>query len=174
MKKNILFMIVGFLVPGLCFATLPLNKPIPQVSLEGDSGGRLDEKAWSSTELMGKVHVIFYVDPDAADVNNAASEALKAENFSTEHYQSVAIINLAATWLPNFAIQPKLESKQKQYPSTLYLVDKNKSLVSQWGLQDDSSNILVVNKSGIVVFSVDGALTKEQITLMVKTIYDNL
>ena len=34
------------------------------VELREKLGGRLDGKPWSSEELQGKVHVLFYVDPD--------------------------------------------------------------------------------------------------------------
>jgi len=37
------------------------------------------------------------VDPDEKDTNNDASEALDKEKFPAEKFQSVAIINMAAT-----------------------------------------------------------------------------
>ncbi len=52
-------------------AELPLGKIPPKILLEGDLGGRLDGTAWNSEELIsGKVMVLFYVDPDEADLNN--------------------------------------------------------------------------------------------------------
>jgi len=54
--------------------------------------------------VAGKVYVLFYVDPDEKDTNNEASDALDREKFPSEKFQTVGIINMAATWLPNFAI----------------------------------------------------------------------
>lgn len=85
----------------------------PKVELREKLGGRLDGKPWSSEELQGKIHVLFYVDPDEKDTNNDASEALNREKFSSDKFQSVGIINMAATWLPNFAISSALKDKQK-------------------------------------------------------------
>ena len=73
----------------------------PKVELKEKLGGRLDGKPWSSEELQGKVHVLFYVDPDEKDTNNPASEALDKEKFPPDKFQSIGMINMAATWMPN-------------------------------------------------------------------------
>ena len=43
--------------------------------------------------------------------------------------QSVAVINLAATWKPNSIIGLILSSKQKEFPKTIYVEDENSKLV---------------------------------------------
>ena len=146
----------------------------PAVELEGKTGGRLDGRPWKSEELKGKVHVLFYVDPDEKDTNNEASEALDREKFPTERFQSVAIINMAATWLPNFAISSSLEEKQKLYPRTLYVRDYKKVLVQEWQVADDSSNVLAFDKSGRMVFRKDGKLSPDDIRELIKVIRANL
>jgi hypothetical protein len=100
-----------------------------QEELRDKRGERVQGGPWSSEELKGKVHVLFYVDPDKKDLNNEASEALNAEKFSFKRFQSVAVINMAATWLPNFAISSALKEKQKRYPKTIYVRDYQKVLV---------------------------------------------
>jgi uncharacterized protein len=146
----------------------------PKVELKEKLGGRLDGKPWSSEELQGKVHVLFYVDPDEKDTNNPASEALDKEKFPSDKFQSWAIINLAATWMPNFAINSALEKKQKLYPRTIYVRDLKKVLVTSWKLADDSSNILVFDKTGKLVFRKDGKLSTEEIQKLIKAIRDHL
>ena len=102
--KQLLKLIIIF----ICFlsqnawAEIRMGELPPAVELKEKVGGRLDGSPWGSAELKGKVHILFYVDPDEKDLNNDASEALAKEKFSDEKYQSWAIINLAATWLPNF------------------------------------------------------------------------
>ena len=108
-------------------AELPLGKIPPKIVLEGDLGGRLDGTAWNSEELIsGKVMVLFYVDPDESDLNNHVSDALKAENFPLDKYGSIGMANMDATWLPNFAINIKLKSKQEKHKSTIYVKDLKK------------------------------------------------
>ena len=116
MKKVITLCCAALLLPSFVFGPLPVWEKPSQVVLEGDQGNRVNGGSWSSDELVGAVHVLFYVDPDESDLNNAASDALKAEDFDKEQYRSVAIINMDATWLPNAVIQMRLESKQEEYP----------------------------------------------------------
>ena len=146
----------------------------PKVELKEKLGGRLDGKPWSSEELQGKVHVLFYVDPDEKDTNNDASDALDREKFSSDKFQSVGIINMAATWLPNFAISSALKDKQKRYPKTIYVRDYKKVLVNTWKIADDSSNVLAFDKQGKLIFRKDGKLTTEEIQRLIKVVRDHL
>ena len=150
MRLWILVMVVSF-TPWLVQAELPLGEVPPVIELSGDKA-----------------------DPDEVDLNNDASEAIKAEDFDKQKYGSIAVINIAATWMPNFAIQMKLESKQKDYPTTTYVKDMEKILVEQWGLADDSNDVLIFDREGKVVFSVDGQLNPSQIEEMLETIRKNL
>lgn len=162
------------LVPAAAWAGAEMGQVPEKVELKENLGGRLDGKPWSSDELKGKVHVLFYVDPDEKDTNNEASEALDKEKFPREKFQSVAIINMAATFMPNFLISSSLKEKQEKYPRTLYLRDYKKVLVQQWKLADDSSDIVAFDKSGRVIFRKDGKLTPEEIQKLIKAIKDNL
>lgn len=146
----------------------------PKVELKEKLGGRLDGKPWSSEELQGKVNVLFYVDPDERDTNNDASEALLKEKFLSDKFQSVGIMNMAATWLPNFVISSGLKEKQKRYPTTIYVRDYKKVLVNAWKIADDSSNVLAFDKDGKLIFRKDGKLTAEEIQTLIKVIRDHL
>ncbi|RLD39470.1 MAG: transcriptional regulator [Bacteroidetes bacterium] len=167
--------ITGFLVAllffgGNLFSTLPIGETPAVLTLSGDEGGRIDGTAWSSTELVDKVWVVIYADPDESDLNDAATEALKAKDYSNDVYQSVAIINMKATWKPNFAINMILKGKQKKYPNTVYVKDMDKKVVAKWGLADESNDIVVFNPSGTVIFSHDGQLGPEDIKEMLSLI----
>jgi uncharacterized protein len=167
-------LIAASFVPAMAWAGAELGQVPPKVELKDNLGGRLDGKPWSSDELKGKIHVLFYVDPDEKDTNNETSDALDKEKFPAEKFQSVAIINMAATFMPNFLISSSLKEKQEKYPRTLYLRDYKKVLVQEWKLADDSSDIVAFDKSGKVIFRKDGKLTPEEIQKLLKVIKDNL
>lgn len=147
---------------------------LKKVILEKEDGGRLDGSAWSSEELKDKVHVLFYVDPDEKDLNEHVADLIKKQNFPTDKMTSVGIINMAATWLPNFAIASSLKEKQKKFPHTIYVKDFKKVLVKEWGLKDDSSNILVFNKQGQVLIKILGKATNEEADKVITFIRSNL
>jgi uncharacterized protein len=170
---RLIFVLAVFLINQVAQA-IEIGEIPPKVELKEKLGGRLDQKPWSSEELQGKVHVLFYVDPDEKDTNNDASEALDKEKFPGDKFQSVGIINMAATWLPNFAISSAIKDKQKLYPKTIYVRDYKKVLVNAWKIADDSSNVLAFDKHGKLIFRKDGKLTAEEIQMLIKVIRDHL
>ena len=156
-------------------AELPLGEIPPKIVLQDDLGGRLDGTPWSSEELVsGKIIILFYVDPDESELNNHVTVAIKSEKFPSEKTGSVAVINMAATWLPNVKINKKLKSKQEKYKTTVYVKDLEKSLVDKWGLSDDNNNVMLFGKDGKVLYSVDGKYTEAQVQELIKVIKDNL
>jgi YtfJ family uncharacterized protein len=174
MKWLISVVIVAGFVSQNAWAQLKIGETPKTVVLEDKLGGRLDGSPWSSDEMKGKVHVLFYVDPDEKDLNNDASEALKEEGFPREKYQSVGIINMAATWMPNFAISSALKKKQKRYPTTIYVRDYKKVVVESWGISDDNSDVLAFDKQGRLIFRKDGKLNPQDIKTLIDTIREHL
>lgn len=146
----------------------------PKVDIGGENGGVVNGTNWSSSMLKDKVTILFYVDPDKKDVNNALSNSLKAKHFDRKKYRSVAIVNLAATWLPNAVIEAKLSRKQKEFPDTIYVKDKKKILVEKWGLKDDCSDILLFDKSGKLIYKKFGKLSQKEIAEVIGLIERNL
>jgi YtfJ family uncharacterized protein len=147
-----------------------MGKTPKEVELSGDLGGRLDGSAWSTKELNGKVSVIFYVDPDEKDLNNEASDALQKEKFPLDKFQSFAIINMDASWLPNFAISSALKDKQERYPTAIYVRDYDKVLVKAWDIADDNSDVLAFDKQGRMVFMKYGKLSDSDIKTLIEVI----
>lgn len=138
---------------SLAAASLTVGSIAPYVTLKGKDGGRVDGTAWASKELRGKVHTLFYVDPDEQELNAHVEQALKKENFPRDRYASVAIVNMKATWIPNFLIAKRLKKKQEEFTQTTFVKDQTKALVKAWGLQDDSYHVLMFDKQGKLAFS---------------------
>ena len=159
--KKMLLALVTLLSVNLC--AIELNQPLPNAVLEGDNGGLVKgNKPFKSADLRGKTYAIFYIDPDEKDLNESYFKALKEfKKRNNLHFQSVAIINLAATWKPNFVIEKILKSKQKEFPDTIYVKDTNKVLVDAWGVADDNSDVIIIDKNGKVLFYKAGKMEQK-------------
>jgi len=170
MKKTINALLLSTL------ATFALNiGEVPKsIIIDEKNGGYLDGTAWCSSMIKNKIYIVFYVDPDEKDTNNELYETLKAKNYKGTKFSSIAIINLKATWLPNFFIESTLKEKQKEYPDTIYVKDKGKVLVKEWGLEDDSSDILLFDKEGKLLYSYAGKLDEFEIEKVVALIDENI
>lgn len=152
---------------GMSTATMTLNKVPKEIKLEGKTGGLVKGGAWSSKDLTGKVHVLFYVAPSADTLNDKARDEIKKENFPSEKFASYAVVNMEASKIPNFLISSRLASKQKENPRTIFVEDKKRVLVKEWGLADETSDVLAFDKEGKIIFSVDGKLNDQQIADLV-------
>ena len=170
MKKIIL----GLLLIGVQSMALELGKVPSKVVIDGDNGGKTDGTAWNSSMLKGKVYTVFYVDPDERDLNNGFADALKAKKFDRKKVNSVAIVNLGATWLPNMVIESKLKEKQKKFPHTTYVKDRKKVLVKQWKLADNNSDILIFDKKGKLIYKKFGKISAKEIPEVLKLIEKNI
>jgi hypothetical protein len=175
MKKFLILMLAVVTLVGLGFAQgiVVGEKPV-KLELSGRDGGRLDNTAWSSSELKDYVWCLFYVDPDESDLNLAAEEALEAEDISGDKLKTAAVINYKATKLPGFAVSMVLKNKQKKHPNTLYLKDNNLVFVDKWGLTTDTYCVLVFDKNGVLVYRKDGQLSEKDIEEYIQTIKANL
>ena len=164
------------LLVTLSLSALTVGNTPNVVTIEGDNGGLVKEDgaAWHSTMLKDKVSVMFYVDPDEKDTNSHFSAALKKRKYDRANFRSLAIINLAATWKPNFAIESVLKEKQVEFPDTIYVKDKKSVLVKEWEIADDSSNILIFSKSGELLFYKAGAMSEDDMTQAFSLIEKNL
>jgi len=170
MKKIILSFLIVF---GSAIA-IEMDQLPPAVVLTGENGGKIDGTDWHSSMLKGKVHILFYVDPDERKLNGPLTQALKKRHFDRSKYASVAIINLAASWLPNAILESKLKAKQKEFPDTIYVKDKKKVLVKKWKLADDNSDILIFDKNGKLIYKKFGKLSPAEIQNVLSLIEKNL
>ena len=154
---------------------ITVGKVPSKVIIENDNGGMvIDGSAWSSSTIQGKVYVMFYVDPDEKDVNSEFSSTLKKKKYDRANYGSLAVINLAATWKPNFIIESILKDKQEEFPDTIYVKDKNSVLVNEWEVKDNTSNILIFSKRGELLFYKSGKMSEEDISSAIQIIENNL
>jgi len=170
MKKILIGL--SFLLVSL--SAVELGKTAPSVIIEGENGGKLDGTAWHSSMLKGKIYTVFYVDPDERDLNNPLADALKARKFDRKKVNSVAIINLAATWIPNVVLESLLKKKQKKFPDTLYVKDKKKVLVNKWSLADDNSDILIFDQKGKLIYKKFGKVSDNEIQKVIGLIEKHL
>lgn len=155
MKKIIAM--AGLTVASL-LAEIDMEHPLPPITLEGDNGSYYSGGTWSSSTLQGRTTMLMYVDPDEkgkGELFKPAIEAFEKElDFST--FQILVIINLNATWKPDFLIKSLMKSKITTYPKRTYILDSNSVLVKKWGLNDNEYNTLVINDKSEVIYSHSG------------------
>ena len=170
MRKIVIFLLAIFTIAN----ALSVGERLPNVVLDKANGGTSDKKAWYSKTLRGKVHLILYMDPDKREETQALLDALNSLNVNSNSYSTVAIVNLAATWLPNAILESKLSKKQKELKNTVFVFDKRKYLVKKWGLKDNDSNVIIINRNSKVIYQKSGKISKMDIDTILSLIKQNL
>ncbi|MBL8028651.1 MAG: hypothetical protein JNL74_19665, partial [Fibrobacteres bacterium] len=160
-KLFILILLISTYTAALKIGELP-----PKLIMQGDSGSCADGSTFNIANYKGKVAVIYYIDPDEREMNEPFYKAMKAADFKEDSFKSIAIVNMAATVIPDFLFESKLKKNQKKYPKTLYVLDKKSMLVSKWGMQDNSSCVTVIASDGRVVWHKCGALMEKEIPVV--------
>jgi predicted transcriptional regulator len=142
---------------------LKVGERAPDFTLQDPSG-----KAYTleAPEFRGKVLSVFYVDPDEADMNEHVSEALKkaadSGTLDRTYYKGFGITNLKATWKPNVIIKAIVKSKQEKYKSII-LLDYDFTILNLWGLKNDSSNLVILDKDRVCRYLYKGRIPESEI-----------
>jgi predicted transcriptional regulator len=157
MKHIIFFLLV--LAP-YAQAGLTIGKPLPNVTLPQSNGS-----SWQSASLRGHKHLVIYMDPDK---RKNVQPLLKALRTSSKTIQTVAIVNLAATWMPNKILISKLKQNQSKMKNTSYVFDKKRTLVKAWGLTDNDTEVLVLDRNGKLLYRKHGALNWASVESILK------
>lgn len=134
-----------------------------------------DKKEFTMASWAGKVLLITYVDPDESDLNEHFTDAMKKAKdegrLKEETYKGIGIADCAATWKPNIAIRAIAGRKAKKY-NTIILFDYDAQLRNEWGLQKDTSNVILLDKNRKVAAIVRGKVPAEQVDKLVQLAVD--
>ena len=172
MKKTVFLVLLAMMwaisVTGA--AELKVGDQAPDFKLK-DSTGK--EYSLDAPRFKGKVLYIAYVDPDEKDTNNHVEDTLKKERDSgaldKTRYEGFGFANLKATNLPNFIIKALIKSKQEK-TGAIVLLDYDYTILNLWGLKNDSSEVVVLDKERICRYIYSGKLPPEELAKMIQII----
>jgi uncharacterized protein len=167
-KAGLLLFFAMFWMASAAFAGgLKVGDKAPDFKLKDSTGA---EYTLESPEFTGKVLYILYADPDEKNTNNHVEDALKKERESgaldKARYEGFGIVNMKASGLPNFAIKAAIKSKKKKTGAVI-LLDYDQAIMKSWGLKNDSSDIVVLDKERICRFINYGKLPEQDLPKMI-------
>jgi predicted transcriptional regulator len=172
MKKTVSLVLLALVwtVSVSLAAEFKVGDKAPDFKLK-DSTGK--EYSLDHPQFKGKVLYIAYVDPDEKDTNNHVEDALKKEKDSggldKTRYEGFGIVNLKASMMPNFLIKSAIKSKQEK-TGAIIILDLDYTILNQWGLKNDSSDVVVLDKERICRYVYNGKLPQEELTKMIQII----
>ena len=134
-----------------------------------------DGNSYTMQSWAGKVLLVTYVDPDESDLNEHFTEAMKkakeAGRLQEEHYKGIGIADCAATWKPDFLIRAIAGAKANKY-NTVILFDYEGVLRQAWGLEKDTSNVILLDKNRICRAIIRGRVPEARVPELVQLAVD--
>lgn len=173
MRSCFISLLAGLLLPLQLHAhTLQLNTSLPGVEVTQRGELQLQNQQyryqnWNSQQLTGKVRVIQHIAgrSHAKELNAPLIEAIKAAKLPHDRYQTTTIINLDDVLFGTGTfVVSSAEKSKAEFPWSSFVLDDSSKVRQAWGLQEESSAIIVLDKEGKVRFVKDGALTQADIS----------
>lgn len=139
----------------------------------------LKNKPYVTPGIGEKVLLIFYPDPDNPHQNDDFVTESKQWKFPLDEFLAYGIVNLKDTPLPNPIIRfmlRMLRKRSKREANALVLTDPKGTLQKEWntGSCNNAITILLVDKTGEVLFFKAGKLTKEETDFVIQEICAHL
>ena len=111
-----------------------------------------------------KILQINYVDPDESEMNEEFNDRVKKaidvdSLISRDSFKGIGIADCASSWKPDFLIQAIGGKKAKKFETTV-LFDYSAVLRKSWNLDEDSYNIIILDKDRIVRGLYKGKMTE--------------
>jgi predicted transcriptional regulator len=165
--------IVAVTVFSVLLGSFPAFAEELQVGMQASDWAFKDAegKIYNMASWQGRVLLINYVDPDVSDLNDHFTDAMKKAKddgrLSNENYKGIGIADCAATWKPNFAIRAIAGAKAKKYNTTI-LFDYDASLRNAWGLQEDTANVVLLDKNRVCRAIIRGRVSDDQVEKIVQ------
>jgi len=134
-----------------------------------DSLGK--EYTLNSPEFQGRVVYINYADIGSKDMNKHVDDTLKKDPGidRKKSYVGFGIANMKASIVPDFIIARVIKSKQQETGATI-LLDDNFIILNSWGLKNNVSNVVVLDKKRICRYIYKGKLPSEEVEKLINTV----
>lgn len=158
------------------------GQPVPEVSVDkyGEillSGDDVSYQTWNSQELAGKVRVIQAIAgrSSAKEMNAPLMTAITAAKFPEQSYQTTTVINQDdAIWGTGSFVKSSAQDSKKEFPWSSIVLDESGKVASAWQLKEESSAIIVQDKSGNVLFVKEGTLNQTDINQVIELVKSHL
>ncbi|WGW00647.1 YtfJ family protein [Vibrio sp. YMD68] len=132
---------------------------------------------WDNQSMLGKVRVIQAIAGrgSSKELNAPLMAAITAAKFPVEAYQTTTIINQDdAMWGTGSIVKSKAQTSKEEFPWSSMVLDSDGVVANTWGLEKESSAIIVQSKSGEVLFIKEGALDDSDVTSVLALIREHL
>jgi YtfJ family uncharacterized protein len=163
-------------------ANIAIGAQLPEISIQNKGelvrqDGAFIYTPWNTSLLLGKVQVVHYLAArlTASKLHEPFTDALRTAAFPAEKYESTSLINVNdALWGTAGFVESELKTNKIKFPHERLVSDVEGIGLKQWELRRGNSVIVILDKSGKVIFLTENALSPNQIADVLALIRNNL
>lgn len=178
--RILMTIVLAWLIPVSYANQLHVDAPLPPLSIEEKGelvlkGDQVGFRDWHSDAAQGFPHVIQYMAArmSSSKINEPFTDALDAADLPSDRYRVTTIINLSdALWGTGGFVIRELEKNKRKHPHAVMVADDEGLGRTNWGLQRESSAIILLDSTGKIRFFKDGALTGDEIEQVLQMLRD--
>lgn len=179
MKRLTHWLLAAALVaPAWAAHALERGQPLPTVSIPEPGalvpdGDDFDTRPFSTDELLGTVTSIHAVAGRLGidKINAHYVDALKDAGLPADRFHTVSIIDQdQALFGTGRLVIGKAKDKQREFPTTQFVVDGSGAATEAWGLDRKGYAVIVIDTAGRVLRFHDGKLSDAQVADFVAAI----
>ncbi|MBB6462645.1 YtfJ family protein [Flammeovirga kamogawensis] len=184
MRRFIAYINIVFI--GLVFSNHAIGQKLndKDVLQKGDVISAIEVRDLKNKPVMTpfigeKVVMIFYADPDTPKANEYFVEKVKQWKFPNDTFLAYGIVNLKDTFYPNSFVRfliRTIRKRSKREAGATILTDPEGIVQKEWNTGDSNNTIgvLVVDKTGEVLFWKGGELSKQETEEVINLLVDRL
>jgi YtfJ family uncharacterized protein len=159
---------------------LEVGQPLPVLDIQAGgeisvSNNKIVKKPWSSMsfENKGQVQIVQYIAANRGVYrqNKPFTDALDKKQLSSEQLNTTVILHMADTmpFAKNIVVK-KVAEKKVNSQEINFVIDDIGVGMQRWGVKHYSFAIIVLDRSGKVLFSKDGPMTEAEVESTIKLI----
>ena len=125
-----------------------------------------DGNIFTMENWSGKILQINYVDPDESEMNEEFNDRVKKaidvdSLIARDSFKGIGIADCASSWKPDFLIRAIGGRKAEKFETTV-LFDFDAVLRKIWNLNEDSYNVIILDRDRIVRGFYKGKMTESE------------
>ncbi len=143
-----------------------------EIEISGDDGGYVNGKPWKVSDHLGVITTLVYLEPSEENLNTELEDRLNAEGYPIKFTGSVVVISTKQSWMPNLVIEKAVKRKQKQLPTTFFVLDKSNALSNKGWLPKPGYVVVILDQHGKKLYQKEGKFNSADIEHLVELLWD--
>ena len=148
---------------------LEVGKPLPEVALAGEQGGRLDGRPWSSEEVKGRLALVICAAPEKWHALEQLRDRMGGSGIRADLLYTAVVFRCPNPLLQRLTVSIG-RRKTRGWTNTDLILDKTGVVNASWQTGQTAVTAILVAPDGNVLHLLNGGLPPEDMDQLVDAV----